>query len=75
MEMIFTGLFVSVILAVKFKLTLDGLWGPFAVALTLYGMISTMANRTGGCFNPAVGLVQSLYQYLVYDTEINEKYG
>ncbi len=61
MEMIFTALFVSVILAIKFKLTLDGLWGPFAVSLTLYGMISTMANRTGGCFNPAVGFVQSLY--------------
>jgi glycerol uptake facilitator-like aquaporin len=66
MEMIFTALFVSVILAIKFKFNLDNLWGPFAVALTLYGMICTMANRTGGCFNPAVGVVQSLYQFSVF---------
>jgi len=61
MEMIFTALYVSVILTINYKLTLDGVWGPFAISLTLYGMISTMANRTGGCFNPAVGFVQSLY--------------
>jgi glycerol uptake facilitator-like aquaporin len=64
--MIFTALFVSVILAVKFKLNLDNLWGPFTVALTLYGMICTTGNRTGACFNPAVGFVQSLYQFYVF---------
>jgi len=61
MEVIFTALYVSVILTISFKLTLDGIWGPFAISLTLYGMIVTMANRSGGCLNPAIGFVQSLY--------------
>jgi glycerol uptake facilitator-like aquaporin len=40
-----------------------------AIAFTLLAMINTAGSISGGCFNPAFGLVQTLYQviYVSYD--------
>ena len=62
-QVILTFLFVLEILVIKGKITSpteDGAFGAFAVALALYGLIK-LDDKIGACFNPAVGLVQSIY--------------
>lgn len=61
--MITTFIFVSVILGIKYKngSKEDGV-NAFTVGITLTGMIITAGPISGGAINPAVGIVQSLFQ-------------
>jgi glycerol uptake facilitator-like aquaporin len=57
-EMILTAFFVSVILAAKYlngatDLFLNGL----VIGLTLFTCVTIGGSVSGGCFNPAVGLI------------------
>lgn len=42
------------------------LFQAFTVGLTLVGMLYVAGPISGGCINPAVGLVQSVFQYIVF---------
>lgn len=62
MEVVGTAIFVSLIMAVKYYTpSNESILGAFTVALALYGVIMTIGGKTGGCLNPAVGLVQSVF--------------
>ena len=37
----------------------------FFVGLALYGVINQIGSVSGGCINPAVGLVQPIFQHLM----------
>jgi glycerol uptake facilitator-like aquaporin len=68
--MILTAFFVSVILTAKYlngakDLFLNGL----VIGLTLFTVICIGGGLSGGCFNPAVGLVQPLFQSMVSETD------
>ena len=60
-EMIGTFIFVSVILNIKYQngSKKDAVLNAMTVALTLFGMIQMIGHITGGCLNPAIGLVQT----------------
>ena len=69
-EMILTAFFVSVILTAKYlngakDLFLNGL----VIGLTLFTVICIGGGLSGGCFNPAVGLVQPLFQSMLSETD------
>jgi len=65
--MICTLIFVSLILSIKNHVdSREGILGAFSVGLTLFGMLCTCATITGGCLNPAVGLVQTMFQHNIY---------
>jgi|TARA_B110000285_G_scaffold169310_1_gene189406 glycerol uptake facilitator-like aquaporin len=67
MEAVGTAIFISVIMAIKFYThSNESLLGAFSVALTLYGVIMLVGAKTGGCLNPAVGLVQSVFQNILH---------
>jgi hypothetical protein len=38
-----------------------------ANAIILFGMITMSIQTSGACLNPAIGLVQSYYQYIVVE--------
>ena len=68
-EFLMTFVFVSVILGIKYHngahdLLLNGL----AIGMTLFGVITISGGISGGCINPAVGLVQTIYQNIVFDS-------
>jgi glycerol uptake facilitator-like aquaporin len=67
-ELLCTTLFVSLILSVKFHDAAKD--GALAVAITLFGMIHLSGPISGGCLNPAVGLVQSLLQRPLVDSTL-----
>ena len=58
MEVVGTAIFVSVYMSIKYYTpSKESILGAFTVALTLYGIIMTIGDKTGGCLNPAMGLV------------------
>lgn len=67
MEAVGTAIFISVIMAIKYYTqSNESILGAFTVALTLYGIIMLVGAKTGGCLNPAVGLVQSVFQTILH---------
>lgn len=44
----------------------EGVLGAFCVSLALFGMIHLSLYISGGCLNPAVALVQSIFQNIVF---------
>jgi glycerol uptake facilitator-like aquaporin len=55
-EIIGTGIFVSVIMSVVYYNKASGPVTALAVGGTLFGMAKTIGGISGGCMNPAVGL-------------------
>ena len=39
--------------------------GALGVAFTLFGLLTISCDLSGACLNPAVGVVQSVYQYIM----------
>ena len=63
-ETICTFVFVMINLLVKTRKTMptnDGFLGCLAAAFTLLAMICVAADKSGACFNPAVGIAQTCY--------------
>ena len=61
-EFIVTFIFVNVILSIKYHNGAnDLLVNALAIGLTLFGMITISGGISGGCINPAVGLVQTIF--------------
>jgi glycerol uptake facilitator-like aquaporin len=66
-EIFGTTIFVSLILLIKFGTkSNEGILGALAVSLALYGMIHLSLELSGGCLNPALALVQSIFQSIMY---------
>jgi len=62
--MIFTILFVGVILHTKYSKiapTSDGFIGTITVLLTLYVLIAADGSDSGACFNPTIGITLSTF--------------
>ena len=57
-EAIGTAIFISVIMSVIYFEKNSGPLTALAVGGTLYGMVKTVGGISGGCFNPAIGLIQ-----------------
>ena len=56
------AIFVGVIITAKyFDGAKDLFLNAFVIGLTLFFCISMCAGVSGGCLNPAVGLVQTLF--------------
>ena len=69
MEMVCTGLFVSLIMQVKYQDAGSGnlVLSAAAVSGGLFAMISMIGGATGAAINPMVGLVQPVFQKLLYN--------
>ena len=73
MEMIGTVIFVSLIMAIKYNTpSKESVLGAFSVSLTLYGMIKMIGASTGGCLNPAVGLIQQSFMKILIKSEFQD---
>ena len=65
-EMVGTFIFVNVILSVKYMNgAKDLLVNALGIGITLMLSISITGGISGGCINPAVGLIQSIYQNFI----------
>ena len=65
-----TAFFISVIMAAKyFDGAKDLFLNGFVIGLTLFFCISICAGVSGGCLNPAVGLIQTLFQNIITGSE------
>ena len=63
-----TWVLVAVVLTVKYHYSNpDSTLGPAAVSLTLFAAISWSAGTTGACLNPAIGIANSVLQYMIRD--------
>ena len=61
-EVVGTFIFVNIILSIKFQNgAKDLVVNAFGIGLTLMLAIALTAGISGGCINPAVGLIQSLF--------------
>ena len=68
-EVVVTFVFTSVILGFKFdNLSDDHVVAARSIGVTLFAMILLSAEISGGCLNPAIGLVQSIFQHLVVNS-------
>ena len=65
-EAVATFIFISVILSVKYHNGGTDILNALAVGGTLFGMISMIAKISGAAINPAVGIVQTIAQNIVY---------
>jgi glycerol uptake facilitator-like aquaporin len=57
-EMMFSTLFISVILSTKYDRTStskDAVLATLTVAITLNGLVGMSGAEEGGCFNPTIG--------------------
>jgi glycerol uptake facilitator-like aquaporin len=53
-----TFLFVSFVLSVKYhQKNMSNTFGCFLVGMALFGVLNMVGGLSGGCINPAVGLV------------------
>ena len=70
-ELICSILLVCVVLNLKYNefysSDKDGLMNAMAVGAIYFGMIIMSISTSGACLNPAVGLVQSIYQKFVIE--------
>ena len=67
LEMIGAMIFVTLIMNIKRISGSDELiLNAGAIATGLYGMINMLGNMTGACFNPAVGICQTIFQSFFY---------
>lgn len=65
-EMVLTCWFVSVILTAKYLNGAKDLFlNALIIGLTLFTCVTIGGGVSGGCYNPAVGLVQIIFQNLV----------
>lgn len=72
MEVVGTAIFVSLIMSIKYyTASNESILGAFTVGLTLYGVIMMIGSKTGGCLNPAVGIVQSVFQNILHSQYSN----
>lgn len=57
----------------------EGILGALSVSLALFGMIHLSLGISGGCLNPAVAIVQSIFQHIVFrnikDPELSAIYN
>ena len=61
-----TFIFVNVILTIKYHYgAKDHILNALAIGTSLVGMITVAGGISGGCLNPAVGLVQTIFQSIV----------
>ena len=61
-ELVGTFIFVSMILSVKYHNgAKDGVISCFLVGMTLFGVLNAIGGVSGGCCNPAVGLIQPIF--------------
>lgn len=61
-EFLMTFVFVNVILSIKYHNGAnDLLVNALAIGLTLFGVITISGGISGGCINPAVGLIQTVF--------------
>ena len=61
-EVIVTFVFINVILSVKYHAgAQDHILNGLIIGTALFGMITVSAGTSGGCLNPAVGLVQQIF--------------
>jgi glycerol uptake facilitator protein len=61
-EMVGTFIFVNIILSIKFQNgAKDLVVNALCIGLTLMLAISITGGISGGCINPAVGLIQSIF--------------
>jgi glycerol uptake facilitator protein len=74
-EIIGTGIFVSVIMSVVYYNKASGPVTALAVGGTLFGMAKTIGGISGGCMNPAVGLAQTVIQSMVYGSTVKSMQG
>lgn len=66
-EIVCTAAFVSLILVIKYHTKMnEGILGALSVSLALFGMIHLSLGISGGCLNPAVAIVQSIFQNIIY---------
>ena len=66
-EMLGTFIFCSVILSVKYNNGAQALpLNAFAISITLFNVIQQTKNFSGAAINPAVGIVQTVYQQMVF---------
>ena len=69
-----TAIFVSVILTIKYhKGTGIDLLDAQGICFTLYGMITFSRGISGACLNPAFGIIQTIFQNIVYFNRLGEK--
>jgi len=77
-EVICTFFYINVVLSVCFYEGADKISGAVTIVLVLFTMICTAAPISGGCINPATGLVQLIYQKVVgeyYYNSVNNNTG
>jgi glycerol uptake facilitator-like aquaporin len=66
-EAIGTFTLCGVILSQKYNNDAPGTYKAFAVGLTLTCAALTIGGVSGGCLNPAVGLVQTFFQSIMFN--------
>ena len=65
-EVVGTFIFVNIILSIKFQNgAKDLVVNALCIGLTLMLAVSITAGISGGCINPAVGLIQSIFQNFI----------
>jgi aquaporin Z len=65
-EVMVTFIFISVILGIKYHNGADEHFlNAAAIGSTLYFMIMLSAGVSGACLNPAVGLIQTIFQSII----------
>ena len=65
--MVLTAWFISVIMSAKYLNGANDLFlNAVVIGLTLFTCINIGGEISGGCFNPAVGIAQRLFQNYVY---------
>ena len=75
-ELICTLILVCVVLNLKYNevysFAKEGLMTPMAIGIIYFGMITMSISTSGACLNPAIGLVQSLYQKVIVNKYVGE---
>jgi glycerol uptake facilitator-like aquaporin len=68
-EILATFVFVNVIVSIKYHWPSNELFiNAIMIGLSLFAMINVSGNVSGGCLNPAIGIVQTIFQRLVTDS-------